>query len=45
MLFFTLAPLLFAKQKYLSNLKLSRYSHADVDKLGHKIYQEKKCTI
>jgi len=42
MLFFTLAPLLFAKQKYLNNLKLSTYSymhaHSDVNKLGHTIY-------
>lgn len=49
MLLFILAPLLFAKQKNLNNLKLSTFSclHAyrGVNKLGHAIYQENKCTV
>lgn len=41
MLFLTLTPLLFTKQKYLSNLILSTYSyiyaHSDINKLEHNI--------
>lgn len=46
---FILAPLLFVKQKYLNNLKLSTYYYihvcSEVNKLGHTIYQENKYTI